>query len=92
MQYPTVINGFDFRELIFLSGTESATDTFKVAKAFGKEHKDVMRKTSKVISSCSPDFAERNFTLCHENNSLMSNDTAHTRSGGFFIARSINVN
>jgi len=72
MQYPTVINGFDFRELIFLSGTESATDTFKVAKAFRKEHKDVMRKTRKVISSCSPDFAERNFTLCHENNELQN--------------------
>ena len=57
---------------IFLSGTESATDTFKVAKAFGKGHKDVMRKTRKVISSCSPDFAERNFTLCHENNELQN--------------------
>ncbi|EMU6615594.1 Rha family transcriptional regulator [Citrobacter freundii] len=72
MTYPTVINGFDFRELIFLSGTESATDTFKVAKAFGKGHKDVMRKTRKVISSCSPDFAERNFTLCHKNNDLQN--------------------
>ncbi|HBC1013471.1 TPA: Rha family transcriptional regulator [Escherichia coli] len=72
MRYPTVINGFDFRELIFLSGNESATDTFKVAKAFRKSHKDVMRKTRKVISSCSPDFAERNFTLCHENNELQN--------------------
>lgn len=72
MTYPTVINGFDFRELIFLSGTESATDTFKVAKAFGKGHKDVMRKTRKVISSCSSDFAERNFTLCYENNELQN--------------------
>ena len=72
MTYPTVINGFDFRDLIFLSGTQSATDTFKVAKAFGKGHKDVMRKTRKVISSCSPDFAERNFTLCHQNNDLQN--------------------
>jgi Rha family phage regulatory protein len=72
MNYPTVINGFDFRELIFLSGTESSTDTFKVAKAFGKEHKDVMRKTRNVIKSCSKDFAERNFTLCHENNELQN--------------------
>lgn len=72
MTYPTVINGFDFREFIFLSGTESATDTFKVAKAFGKGHKDVIRKTRKVISSCSSDFAERNFTLCHENNELQN--------------------
>ncbi|EKN5953794.1 Rha family transcriptional regulator, partial [Yersinia enterocolitica] len=42
MNYPTVVNGFDFRELVFLSGTESSTDTFKVAKVFGKGHKDVM--------------------------------------------------
>lgn len=72
MNYPTVVNGIDFRDLIFLSGTESATDTFKVAKAFRKEHKDVMRKTRKVINSCSADFAERNFTLCHKNNELQN--------------------
>lgn len=72
MNYPTVVNGYDFREFIFLSGTESATDTFKVAKAFGKGHKDVMRKARNVIKSCSPDFAERNFTLCYENNELQN--------------------
>lgn len=72
MSYPTVVNGFDFRELIFLNGSESTTDTFKVAKAFGKEHKDVLRKARKVISQCSSDFAERNFTLCHENNDLQN--------------------
>ena len=72
MNYPTVVNGFDFRELIFLNGSESTTDTFKVAKAFGKEHKDVLRKARKVISQCSSDFAERNFTLCYENNDLQN--------------------
>lgn len=72
MNYPTVVNGFDFRELIFLCGKESSTDTFKVAKAFGKGHKDVMRKTRNVIKSCSPEFAERNFALCHENNELQN--------------------
>ncbi|OIX96213.1 Rha family transcriptional regulator [Serratia fonticola] len=72
MTYPTVVNGFDFRELVFLSGAQSSTDTFKVATAFGKEHKDVLRKTRSVIKSCSPEFAERNFTLCHENNELQN--------------------
>ncbi len=48
MQYPTVVNGFDFRDLVFLSGAESSTDTLKVAKAFGKEHKDLLRKTRQV--------------------------------------------
>lgn len=72
MTYPTVVNGMDFRELVFLTGAESSTDTFKVALAFGKDHKDVLRKTRAVISQCSTDFAERNFTLCHENNELQN--------------------
>lgn len=62
----------DFRELVFLAGAESSTDTFKVALAFGKDHKDVLRKTRAVISQCSTEFAERNFTLCHENNELQN--------------------
>ena len=72
MQYPTVVNGIDFRELVFLSGAESITDTFKVATAFQRGHKDVLRKTRAVIKACSPEFAERNFTLCHENNELQN--------------------
>ncbi|KFC08843.1 Rha family phage regulatory protein, partial [Trabulsiella guamensis ATCC 49490] len=31
-----------------------------------------MRKTRKVITACSPDFAERNFALCYENNELQN--------------------
>ncbi|WJZ70063.1 Rha-like transcriptional regulator [Pantoea phage PA-1] len=72
MTYPTIVNGIDFRDLVFLTGAESSTDTIKVAKAFGKEHKDVLRKTRTVIGQCSKDFAERNFTLCHENNELQN--------------------
>ena len=44
MTYLTLVNGMDFRELVFLTGAESSTDTFKVALAFGKDHKDVLRK------------------------------------------------
>ncbi|MGJ0626043.1 Rha family transcriptional regulator [Xenorhabdus bovienii] len=72
MNYPTVVNGIDFRDLVFMSGQETETDTFKVAKVFKREHKDVLRKTRSVIKSCSPEFAERNFTLCHENNELQN--------------------
>lgn len=72
MNYPTVFNGIDFRELIFLSGADAETDTFKVALAFKRGHKDILRKTRAVIKSCSPQFAERNFTLCHENNDLQN--------------------
>ncbi|MBT0721077.1 Rha family transcriptional regulator [Rosenbergiella collisarenosi] len=72
MNYPTVVNGIDFKDLVYLTGSESATDTMKVAVAFGKEHKDVLRKMRKVLSQCSPEFAERNFTLYHENNELQN--------------------
>ena len=44
MTYLTLVNGMDFRELVFLTGAESSTDTFKVALAFGKDHTDVLRK------------------------------------------------
>ncbi|WP_368876755.1 Rha family transcriptional regulator [Proteus vulgaris] len=72
MTHLMVVNGIDFRELVFLSGLNAETDTFKVALAFKKGHKDVLRKTRAVIKSCSSKFAERNFTLCHENNGLQN--------------------
>ncbi|MBP6121097.1 Rha family transcriptional regulator [Providencia sp.] len=67
-----LVNDIDFRELVFLSGASAETDTFKVSLAFKKGHKDILRKTRSVIKSCSPQFAERNFTLCHENNNLQN--------------------
>ncbi|HGG6426285.1 TPA: Rha family transcriptional regulator [Salmonella enterica subsp. enterica serovar Kottbus] len=72
MNYPTVVNDIDFRHFVFLSGSQSMTDTKKVAEAFGKDHKDVLRKTRTVIRQCSVGFAKRNFTLCFENNELQN--------------------
>ncbi len=53
MNYPTIVNGIDFRDLVFVTGNEPVTDTRKVAVAFGKEHKDVLRKTRAVVQQCS---------------------------------------
>ncbi|ENW8484889.1 Rha family transcriptional regulator [Escherichia coli] len=72
MNYPTIVNGIDFRDLVFVTGNEPVTDTRKVAVAFGKEHKDVLRKTRAVVQQCSKEFAERNFALCYENNELQN--------------------
>ncbi len=72
MNYPTIVNGIDFRNLVFVTGNEPVTDTRKVAVAFGKEHKDVLRKTRAVVQQCSKEFAERNFALCYENNELQN--------------------
>ncbi len=66
MNYPTIVNGIDFRDLVFVTGNEPVTDTRKVAVAFGKEHKDVLRKTRAVVQQCSKEFAKRNFALCYE--------------------------
>ena len=40
MNYPTVVNGIDFRNIVFMSGSEVITDSFCVARAFGKEPKN----------------------------------------------------
>ncbi len=42
MNYPTVVNGIDFRDLIFVADNDPVTDSFMVAKAFGKLSKNVV--------------------------------------------------
>jgi Rha family phage regulatory protein len=46
------------------------TTSMKIAEAFGKQHKDVLRKLQTL--DCSNNFTERNFTLCHKNNELQN--------------------
>ncbi|EGQ8054259.1 Rha family transcriptional regulator [Vibrio alginolyticus] len=53
-------------DLVFLSQTNQLiTDSLHVAKYFGKEHKDVLRKLKDL--GCTRNFSERNFTLAHYN-------------------------
>lgn len=49
MKYPTVINGLDFRDLIFVANNDPVTDSFMVAKAFGKLPKNVIRDIERTI-------------------------------------------
>lgn len=67
MNYPTVVNGIDFRNIVFMSGSEVITDSFCVARAFGKEPKNVIRDIERTIKSCPPEFdTELNFELCYK--------------------------
>lgn len=49
MSYPTVINGLDFRDLIFVADNDPVTDSFMVAKAFGKRPDNVIRDIEKLL-------------------------------------------
>jgi len=48
-------------DLVFNQGEQIHTTSLKIAEAFNKQHKDVIRKLKTL--ECSEDFIERNFTL-----------------------------
>lgn len=51
----------DAKEFITTQNSELRTTTLKVAEAFNKLHKDILRKIESI--DCSKEFTERNFTL-----------------------------
>lgn len=73
MNYPTVVNGIDFRELVFLADNDPVTDSFMVAKAFQKRPDNVIRDIERTIAACPPEFdAKLNFEVCYKNNELQN--------------------
>lgn len=50
-------------DFVFAQGHELKTDSLKVAKAFGREHKNILRAVDDVIASIPHDFAALNFEL-----------------------------
>ena len=73
MNYPTVVNDIDFRDLIFVANNDPVTDSFMVAKAFGKLPKNVVRDIERTIEACPPEFDTKlNFELCYKNNELQN--------------------
>lgn len=54
----------DMRQFVRAKNGEAFTSSQLVSEAFGKQHKDVLRKIETI--ECSTDFRERNFTLTHE--------------------------
>lgn len=59
-----------FRSLVLSHNGTPVTTSTRVAKIFGKQHKDVLRAIDKL--GCSREFTERNFTLCFEINDLQN--------------------
>lgn len=58
-------------DLVFFSQTNAlVTDSFSVAKYFGKRHEQVLRKLKDL--GCSFEFTKHNFVLCHKNNELQN--------------------
>ncbi|HCQ8110425.1 TPA: Rha family transcriptional regulator [Klebsiella quasipneumoniae subsp. similipneumoniae] len=73
MKYPTVINGLDFRDLIFVADNDPVTDSFMVAKAFEKRPDNVIRDIEKTIKACPEEFDTKlNFEVCYKNNELQN--------------------
>lgn len=60
----------EYRYLVFENNGQPVTTSLKVAEKFGKRHADVLRAVRNL--DCSPEFAERNFAFCYENNELQN--------------------
>lgn len=58
-------------EFIYAKGNDLKTDSRKVAIAFDKEHKHVMRDIRELFKE-EPEFAKSNFGLCYENSNLQN--------------------
>ncbi len=59
---------FDITEFVSMSGETLTTDSRRVAKHFGKRHRDVLRAIDRM--DCSPEYRQRNFaqTVDHRAN------------------------
>ncbi|ELY3731613.1 Rha family transcriptional regulator [Cronobacter sakazakii] len=68
MKNMQVLPDFDFRQLVTTANGEPVTDTFQIAKAFGKRHSDVMRALKNC--HCSEDFRSAHFYAAEKINYL----------------------
>ncbi|EHQ0040620.1 Rha family transcriptional regulator [Escherichia coli] len=68
MNYPTIVDGIDFRQLVTAADGEPITDSFQIAKAFGKRHADVLRALKNC--HCSEDFRRAHFCVAEKINEL----------------------
>ncbi|WP_105901445.1 Rha family transcriptional regulator [Vibrio gangliei] len=58
-------------DLVFMSQTNDlVTDSFLVAKYFGKRHDNVLQKIRSL--GCTKNFVDLNFKVCHKNNELQN--------------------
>ncbi|MFZ4835873.1 Rha family transcriptional regulator [Rouxiella sp. Mn2063] len=62
------VEAIDFRQLISASDGEPVTDTFQIAKAFGKRHQHVIRALEGI--QCSAEFSKAHFWVSEKINEL----------------------
>ncbi|ELY4302218.1 Rha family transcriptional regulator [Cronobacter dublinensis] len=78
---------FDFHKMVSIDRGQPVTTSLCIARYFGKRHSDLLRAIRSL--DCSPDFAKRNFTLCHEINELQNGKRQPvytiTRDGCMFL-------
>lgn len=63
-----VLPELDFRQFVTAADGEPVTNTFQIAKAFGKRHADVLRAVEN--SHCSREFRTAHFCVAEKINSL----------------------
>ncbi|HEE9628399.1 TPA: Rha family transcriptional regulator [Escherichia coli] len=68
MNYPAVVNGIDFQQLVTAANGEPVTDTFQIAMAFGKRHQHVLRAIESM--HCSASFMAAHFWAVEKINDL----------------------
>lgn len=64
----SVVPEFDFRQLVAAADGEPVTDTFQIARAFGKRHADVLRAVEN--NHCSAEFRTAHFCVAEKINGL----------------------
>lgn len=69
-------NEFDFRHLVTAANGEPVTDTFQIAKAFGKRHQHVIRAIKNL--KCSREFSTAHFWATEKINDLGIFDKTQT--------------
>lgn len=85
MNYPTIVNGIDFRDLI-LWQTTIRLQILLWWQSIWKLPKNVVRDIERTIEACPPEFDTKlNFELCYKNNELQNgkpqNSTVSARMG-----------
>ncbi|HFQ6936217.1 TPA: Rha family transcriptional regulator [Klebsiella variicola] len=70
------LHDYDFRKLVMAADGEPVTDTFQIAKAFGKRHQHVIRAIKNL--KCSREFSTAHFWATEKINDLGIFDKTQT--------------
>lgn len=60
------------RDMVMLAGGQPMTDSRRIAKYLGKQHKNVLRSVAQAVQDAPDQSAKLNFELCHEISDLQN--------------------